>query len=66
MDCSLPGFCVSMGFSTQESWSGLPCPPPGDLLHPGMEPGSLGSPALGGGLFPTSATWEASYGHILQ
>ena len=34
---------LSMGFSRQECWSGLPCPPPGDLPNPGMEPGS---PAL--------------------
>ena len=27
-----------MGFFRQEYWSGLPCPPPGDLPHPGMEP----------------------------
>ena len=32
-----------MGFSRQEYWSGLPCPPPGDLLEPGTEPQS---PAL--------------------
>ena len=31
---------LSMGLSRQEYWSGLPCPPPGDLLDPGMEPGS--------------------------
>ena len=30
----------SMGFSRQEYWSGLPFPSPGDLLDPGMEPGS--------------------------
>ena len=34
---------LSMGFSRQEYWSGLPFPPPGDLPDPGMEPGS---PAL--------------------
>ena len=28
---------LSMGFSRQEYWSGLPCPPPGDLSNPGME-----------------------------
>ena len=39
MDCSLPG-SLSMGFSRQEYWSGLPCPPPGDLPDPGMDPGS--------------------------
>ena len=32
-----------MGFSRQEYWSGLSCPPPGDLPKPGIEPGS---PAL--------------------
>ena len=50
---------LSMGFSRQESWSGLPCPPPGDLPDPGIEPASLTSPALAGGYFATSATWEA-------
>ena len=30
----------SMGFSRQECWSGLPFPSPGDLLDPGIEPGS--------------------------
>ena len=29
---------LSVGFSRQEYWSGLPCPPPGDLLSPGIEP----------------------------
>ena len=29
---------LSTGFSRQEYWSGLPCPPPGDLLNPGIEP----------------------------
>ena len=29
---------LSMGFSRQEYWSGLPCPPPGDLPNPGIEP----------------------------
>ena len=41
--CQAP---LSMGFSRQEYWSGLPCPPPGDRLHSGMEPLSLASPAL--------------------
>ena len=50
---------VSMGFSKQEYWSGLPCPPPGDLLDPGIELESLMSPALAGRFFTTSATWEA-------
>ena len=38
---------------------GLPCPPPGDLPHPVIEPVSLMSPALSGGFFITSTTWEA-------
>ena len=37
---------LSMGFSSQEYWSGLPFPPPGDLPNPGIEPASLISPAL--------------------
>ena len=36
----------SMGFSRQEYWSGLPCPPPGDLPDPGIEPESPEAPAL--------------------
>ena len=47
---------LSMRFSRQEYWSGLPCPPPGDLPDLGMEPMSLTSPALPGGFFTTSAT----------
>ena len=50
---------LSMGFSRQEYWSGLPCLPPGDLPNPGIEPMSLMSPALAGRFFTTSATWEA-------
>ena len=40
MDCT-PQVPLSMGFSRQEYWSGLPCPPPGDLPDPGIEPASL-------------------------
>ena len=50
---------LSMGFSRQEYWSGLPCPSPGDLPNPGIEPVPLMSPALAGGFFTTSDTWEA-------
>ena len=50
---------LSMGFSRQEYWSGLPCLPPGDLPNPGMEPLPLTSPALAGRFFTTSTTWEA-------
>ena len=37
---------LSMGFSRQEYWSGLPCPPPGDLPDPGAEPESPVSPVM--------------------
>ena len=37
---------LSMGSPRQEYWSGLPCPPPGHLPHPGVEPISPASPAL--------------------
>ena len=47
---------LSMGFSKQEYWSGLPCPPPGDLPDPGIKLASLMSPALAGGFFTTSTT----------
>jgi len=39
-----------VGFSRQEYWSGLPCPPPGVLPDPGIEPLS---PVLAGGFFTT-------------
>ena len=54
--CQAP---LSMGLSRQEYWSGLPWPPPGDPPDPGIEPGSLTSPALACGCFTTSITWEA-------
>ena len=47
---------LSMGFSRQEYWSGLPFPPPGDLVDPGIEPASPVSPALAGRFFTISAT----------
>ena len=49
---------VSMGFSRQEYWSGLPFPSPGNLPNPGIEPASPEAPASEGGFFTTSATWE--------
>ena len=49
---------LSMEFSRQEYWSGLPFPSPGDLPNPEIEPVSLRSPALAGGFFNTSTTWE--------
>ena len=56
---------LSMGFSRQQSWSGLPCPPPGDLPDPGIERASIMSPALAGGFFITRTTWETLKGHTV-
>ena len=42
---------LSLGFSRQEYWSGLPSPPPGDLMDPGIKPSSFTSPALAGRFF---------------
>ena len=47
---------LSMEFSGQEYWNGLPLPPPGDLPNPGIKPVSLASPALAGGFFYYCAT----------
>ena len=58
MDSGPPGSYVH-GILQQEYWSGLPCPPPGDLPDPEIEPVSLLSPALAGGFLTTSTTWEA-------
>ena len=55
--CQAP---LSMWFSRQEYWSGLPCPLPGDLSDPGIE---LTSPALADRFFATSTTWEALMGN---
>ena len=54
-----PQIPLSMGFSRQEYWSGVPCPSPADLPEPGIKPAYLMSPAMTGGLFTTSAAWEA-------
>ena len=53
--CKAP---LSMGFSGEEYWGGVPQPPPGDLPDPGIEPASLMSPALIGRFFTIRATWE--------
>ena len=51
--------CLSHFSRVRLSWSELPGPPPGTLPDPGIEPASFMSPALAGGFFTTSATWEA-------
>ena len=55
-----------MGFFRQENWSRLLRPPPGDLPSPGIKPVSLTSPALTGGFFSTSATWETPMRHEFE
>ena len=50
---------LSMGFSRQEYWSELLCPPPGELPKLGIEPAILTCPALSGRTFTTSTNWEA-------
>ena len=52
---------LSMGFSRQEYWIGLPAPSPGDLPDPGIKHTSLTSPVLEGRFFTTAATWFTSY-----
>ena len=57
---------LSMGFSRQEYWNGMPSPQLEDLPHPGIEPMSLTSPALASGLFTTRATRDATLScHLL-
>ena len=54
--CQAP---LSMGFSRQEYWRGLPFSTPGDLPNLEVEPACHMSPALAGRFFTPSATWEA-------
>ena len=48
---------LSMGFSRQEYWRGLPFPSPGDLSDPGVKPACLSSLAVAGGF----TTWESLF-----
>ena len=52
---------LSMGFSRQEYWSRLSCPPPRGLPDSRIEPAPLMPPALAGKFFSTCATWEAQH-----
>ena len=54
---------LSMGFSRQEYWSGLPCPPPGDCPDPGIEPMFLGLLHYSWILY-CWATGESRHGYI--
>ena len=49
---------LSMGFSREEYWSGLSCPPPGGLPNPRIKAEYLMCPASAGGFFTASAIWE--------
>ena len=68
LDCS-PRASLSMGFSRQEYWSGLPCPPPADPLDSGIKPTSLVSPAMQETCV-SSLGWEnppgEGHGYLLQ
>ena len=54
MECSPPGSSVH-GIFQARYWSGLPCPPPGGLPDPGIEPESLVSAALQADSLPTES-----------
>ena len=49
---------LSMGFSRQENWSGMPCPPPADIPNPGIEPVPPASPALQVDFFFMAEAWR--------
>ena len=57
--CQAP---LSMGFSRQKYWSGLPFPSPGDLPDPGIKPGS---PALQADALLSEPTGKTSYFNVL-
>ena len=52
---------LSMGFSRQEYWSRLSCPPPGDLPDPGTEPASPVSLTLQVGSLPTELPGKPNF-----
>ena len=62
MDTTAHQAPLSMGFSRQEYWNELPCPPPGNLPDSEIQPFSRVSPALAGVFFIHSSTREAHEG----
>ena len=62
MDCSLPGSSVR-GIYQQKYWSELLFPPPGDMLDPGIEPGSL---ALQADSLPSEPQGKPTFSHIMK
>jgi len=61
-DAIQPSHSLSMGFSRQEYWSGLPCPPPEDLPNPGVKPASPVLPALQVDSLPAEPSGKSSGG----
>ena len=55
---------LSVGFSRQKYWSGLACPPPGDLPNQGFKPASLTFPALASSSLPLAPPGKPSESHI--
>ena len=55
---------LSVGFSSQEYWSGLLCPPPGDRPYPGIEPISPWTPALQVDPLPTKPLGSPVMAHF--
>ena len=68
MDCSLPGSSIHGIFQARELqyWSGLPCPPPGNLPDLGIKLASLVSPALADRFFTTEPDTTLNKGVLLQ
>ena len=65
LDCRARQAPLSMEFSRQQYWRGLPFSPPGDLPDPGIESTSLVSPALAGRFFATALSGKPSCVFIL-
>ena len=63
VSCQTP---LSMEFSRQEYWNGLPFPPPEDPPDPEIKLESSGAPALAGGFFVTQPKYWAYYDHLLS
>ena len=55
---------LSMEFSRQEYWCGFPCPPPGDLPAPGIQPTSPGMACIAGVFFTAEPLGEPSNGRV--
>ena len=65
MDCN-PQASLSIGFSQQEYWSELPCPPPGDLPNPGIEPTYAASLAMQMGSLPAEPFEKPIYTYMCR